>query len=162
MSKVLVLDNSYMPKGVIDVERAITLVVTNKASIVNDVSDKKIRTINKEFLFPDIIKLNRFIKGSYKRVPPSKNNIFIRDEYSCVYCGKRNIDLTLDHVIPVSKGGKNTWDNLVTACKSCNSKKGDRTPEEAEMTMIREIIKPNIFLIIKGYRRDSWNNYVMF
>jgi len=160
-SKVLLLDSAYVPKSVISVERAMSLLITDRAKLVEDDSSKKIRTVSKEFPFPIIIKLNHYIKSKFKKVSPSKKNIYIRDNFECVYCGAKH-DLTIDHVIPISKGGENTWDNMVSACRRCNSKKGDRTPDEANMKFIKDILSPDIFLIIRGYRNESWNKFCLF
>lgn len=91
---------------------------------------------------PKMVMVKKFIKR--KRVLlPKKRNIFLRDNYTCQYCSCEDPSvLTLDHVIPQSRGGKNTWENLVCACRPCNFKKGNRTPEEADMPLKRRPTEP--------------------
>lgn len=91
---------------------------------------------------PKVVIVRKFVKRA-KRFVPNKRNIFLRDNYSCQYCGANNpSNLTLDHVMPQSRGGKNTWENLVCACRDCNFKKANRTPEEAMMPLLREPKQP--------------------
>ena len=92
------------------------------------------------YQLPRTVVLKKYVKLPDRMYRPNRRNIFLRDNYSCVYCEKQlsTEELSVDHVLPKSRGGKDTWDNLVTACKTCNCAKGDRTPEEAGM----EIKKP--------------------
>ena len=87
------------------------------------------------FQVPKTVVLKKYVKMPDRAYRPNRRNIFLRDNYTCKYCKKQLSaeELSIDHVLPKSRGGKETWDNLVTACKPCNSKKGDRTPEEAGM-----------------------------
>jgi 5-methylcytosine-specific restriction endonuclease McrA len=96
-----------------------------------------IRTCQQKFLVPEVIRLLDHQKQPVRRFAPSRANIFQRDEHRCLYCGERLPAswLTIDHVIPRTQGGKNTWDNLATACSVCNSLKGGRTPEQASMRL---------------------------
>jgi 5-methylcytosine-specific restriction endonuclease McrA len=98
----------------------------------------------------------------YKGVVMSRQNIFKRDGYCCVYCGSRK-DLTLDHVLPKSRNGKSSWTNLVTACQKCNSKKGDQTPEEANMRLPYQPYKPSFILFIREIAKmgdHHWRQYL--
>jgi hypothetical protein len=91
---------------------------------------------------PKIVMVKKYIKRS-KRFVPNKRNVFLRDNYTCQYCGCEKPDfLTLDHVMPQSRGGRNTWENLVCACRDCNFKKGNRTPEEAMMPLLKKPTEP--------------------
>ena len=95
------------------------------------------------------------------KVPYSKRNIFVRDGYKCMYCGTREkIKLTIDHVIPQSRGGKSTFDNCVASCRPCNNKKGHRTPNEAKMYLLRQPYTPTIYefirLKMKQYKIDEF------
>ena len=111
---------------------------------------------------PSIIRLYRYVNLPYKGVMLSRQNIFKRDGGKCQYCGVTT-DLTLDHVIPRSKGGRSTWDNLVTACKSCNSKKGDYTPEEAGMPLARQPFKPSFIMFLRDFSgpiEENWKPYL--
>ena len=91
------------------------------------------------YQLPKTVVLKKYVKLPDRMYRPNRRNIFLRDNYSCVYCEKQlsSEELSVDHVLPKSRGGKDTWDNLVTACKTCNCAKGDRTPEEAGMEIKR-------------------------
>lgn len=97
--------------------------------------DTKIRSASAEWDVPKIATVKKFVRH-HRKWHPTKKNIFIRDGHTCVYCGNENpSDMTIDHVMPKSRGGRDTWENLVCACYRCNHKKADRTPEEAEMIL---------------------------
>jgi 5-methylcytosine-specific restriction endonuclease McrA len=133
MERVIVLNGDYTFLNTINWKRAVCLVVTGKSEVVK-YSDKVLHTVSGEFMkLPLVIKLIKIIRSIYKsHVPFTKKNVMVRDRHLCVYC-KSKIELTIDHVIPVSRGGKSTFENCVTACKPCNNKKGSRTPREAKM-----------------------------
>ena len=134
MNAVLVLNQDFTPLTVCSVQRAFMLIFLNKAELLNEVTDKKLRSVTQSFPFPSVIKINRYINMPYKGVVMTRHNIFKRDGNQCQYCGT-NKDLTLDHLIPRSKGGKSSWTNLVTACKKCNARKGDYSPEQVGMKL---------------------------
>ncbi|MEH0155667.1 HNH endonuclease [Limibacter armeniacum] len=160
--KVLVLNADFQAFGVCNVYRAFLLVFMNKAEIIIPAENITLCTVNRAYSVPSVIKLNRYINIPYKGVMMSRQNIFKRDNFSCLYCGSKN-NLTLDHVIPRSRGGQSTWKNLVTACKSCNSKKGDRTPDEALMDLAYQPFKPSFVLFLKnfsGLNEESWRPYL--
>ena len=92
----------------------------------------------------------------------SRENIFKRDGHKCLYCGSKK-DLTLDHVLPKARGGKTTWNNLATACKRCNSKKGDFLPDEVEMSLAIKPFKPSYVMFLRefsGYDYDEWKPFL--
>lgn len=122
-----------------------------KAELVENRDGYKIHSVNKSFPFPSVIRLSSYIKVPYKRIELSRKNIIRRDGYCCQYCGTKTHELTIDHVIPKSRGGTDSWENLVSACKICNNKKGNRTPEEAGMPLIARPRKPNHILFIKHF-----------
>ena len=158
MNTVLVLNQDYSPLTVCSVQRAFMLVFLNKADLITEIKDKQLRSISKSFPFPSVIKIRQYINIPYKGVVMSRHNIFKRDGGKCQYCGT-NKDLTLDHVIPRSKGGKSTWTNLVTACKNCNSKKSDFTLEKVGMTLSKAPVKPSYLTFLRmntGVYREDW------
>jgi 5-methylcytosine-specific restriction endonuclease McrA len=116
------------------------LVNNGKAEII-EADSNPIVTTYKEYVRPLIIRLLRYInyRGNGMRV--NRQKVFKRDEYQCVYCGSQK-ELTIDHVQPRSRGGRNTWTNLVTCCSKCNHKKGNKTPEEANMKLRRKPYEP--------------------
>jgi len=99
----------------------------------------------------------------YKKVVLTRKNILRRDGYKCSYCGRGDLTLTLDHIVPKARGGTDSWDNLVSACTKCNNKKGDRTPEEADMALLRKPFKPSHLMFIKnvvGKVDEKWKPYL--
>lgn len=144
MSTVLVLNYDYTPLNVTSIRRGFVLVDKGKAEIVKS-DDSPIITGYKKFVRPVIIRLLKYIKHFTRTLRANRNRIYKRDNHQCVYCGSSK-NLTLDHVIPKSRGGKNDWHNLVTSCFKCNLKKADKTPEEARMTMRQKPYAPSLFV----------------
>ena len=160
-NRVLVLNNDSSPLMVCSVERAFILVYLNKSEMVKSANGYKIHSITKSFPMPSVIRLNRYVNAPYKGVNLTRQNIFKRDNNECQYCGTRR-ELTIDHVLPKARGGKDTWTNLVTACKRCNAKKGDYTPEEANMPLRHKPVKPSyaIFLKDQAGSHNEWEEFL--
>lgn len=162
-SKVLVLNQDYQAISLCSAERAFVLVFLNKAEMISDRKAKLMRSVGASYPYPSVIRLNRFIKLPYKRVSLSRQNLYKRDGYKCVYCEGRD-NLTLDHVIPRSRGGRDSWHNLVTACQRCNTEKGDRTPEEAEMVMTQKPFRPSFIMYLRDFNgkvSEDWKPYLL-
>jgi len=138
---VLVLNANFEPLNVCDTRRAIGLILTNKATLVVN-GRGHIQSVSQSFPAPSIIRLERMIKRPRLSVRLSKREIFRRDGYTCQYCGKHPPRLTVDHIIPRHLGGEHSWQNLVTACPSCNLRKGGRLPEQASMHLLRPPSEP--------------------
>jgi 5-methylcytosine-specific restriction endonuclease McrA len=158
MDKVLVLNSDYTPLNVTSIRRGFILVIKGKAEVLRQDADNIVTSIG-EFVRPLIIRLLSYVRFKTKPVKLNRKRIFKRDNNECVYCGsKRN--LTIDHIMPRSRGGKNTWSNLVTCCSNCNLKKGNRTPEEASMRMNYKAYEPTIFSsIISIDVEELWGDY---
>ncbi len=134
---VVVFSKNYLPVSRVNIKRAIALLVTGKAEPLDFTSGKGIPVHSPSvvLLVPEHIRLTITDAERVWRVPPvNRREVLRRDKQTCQYCGSTK-HLTLDHVIPRSKGGKHTWDNVVIACERCNSRKGDRTPQQAGMTL---------------------------
>jgi len=144
MSSVLVLNADFSALQITSVKRAIVLVAKGKAEIVKHEARAQIRSEKIAYGKPLIIRLLRYIAHQVRRFKVSRSRIYKRDQHQCVYCGSRK-NLTLDHVLPRSRGGSNDWANLVTCCLSCNLKKGNRTPEEANMKLPTKPAIPDFF-----------------
>ncbi|MEM6297422.1 MAG: HNH endonuclease [Bacteroidota bacterium] len=160
--KVLVLNADFRALSVCSVPKAFLLVYLNKAEVVNNADGKALRTVSTSFPMPSVIRLLRYVNMPYRGVVLSRQNIFKRDGYQCVYCGSKN-NLTLDHVVPRSKGGKTSWTNLVTACQDCNSKKGDLTVEEAGLKLPYEPFRPSFVMFLKEFSRigeENWKDFL--
>ena len=142
MGTVLVLNYDYTPLNVTSVRRGFVLVDKGKAEIIKS-DESPICSGYKTFVRPVIIRLLKYIRHFTRTLRVNRNRIYTRDNHKCVYCGSGK-NLTLDHVVPKSKGGKNEWTNLVTSCIKCNLKKADRTPEEAKMPMKHKPFTPTL------------------
>ncbi|MCD6451660.1 MAG: HNH endonuclease [Acidobacteria bacterium] len=168
MERTLVLNSSYQPINVINWRRAITMLFLNKVEVIEEY-DREVRSVSLSLRVPSVLRVINFIpeKRIRKRLKLTRTNVFIRDRYRCQYCGKEfpASELTLDHVIPLTRGGDHSWENLVTACKGCNNRKGARTPSEAGMKLLREPRVPSYFvgsnfLIDPAYIPQTWRVYL--
>jgi len=140
--RTLVLNSTFEPLQFTSSKRALILSMLGKAEPL-EFDGFYIRTPTKSFRLPTVIKLNRFIKRPFRSyVSFSKKNVLRRDNHTCQYCGHRGPELTIDHVIPRSQNGGSTWDNVVTACRKCNLKKGNRTKEESGMKLVSRPRRP--------------------
>ncbi len=160
MESILVLNADYTPINITDIKRAFNLLYKGKAEIIKHNIISPIVTELKEYKRPTIIRLLRYITIPFRKVNLNKQNIFRRDKFKCVYCGEKTKNkLTIDHVIPKSKGGKNTWQNLVTCCKSCNIKKDDKTLDEVNMMLNTVPYRPTYIQFVKNITisyKDDW------
>jgi len=143
MESILVLNSDYTPLNITTFKRAIILVIKGKAEIIKN-DDNIIRSESIIYSKPLIIRLFNYISHKMKNLRVNRNRLYKRDNNECVYCGSKK-DLTIDHILPKSRGGKNTWNNLITCCLPCNLKKGDKTPEEAKMPLRFQPKTPTLF-----------------
>jgi 5-methylcytosine-specific restriction endonuclease McrA len=147
---------------VCSVRKAIILVFRGKAQIV-EALDISLKTVSKSFPVPSVVRLILYVRVPVKRVVLSKRNILKRDNYRCQYCGTTHGSMTVDHVIPKRLRGTDSWENLVCSCARCNNIKGDRSPDEAEMTLLRRPKKPNNLTFIRqlvGVVDQQWKPYL--
>ncbi|MBN3032659.1 MAG: HNH endonuclease [Candidatus Saganbacteria bacterium] len=155
--KVLVLNATHLPINITSWERAMLLLYKGKAAGVKYNG----HLINGRYRLPEIIRLVNYVPVPYHEVVLSRKNIFLRDNHTCQYCGRTNTELTLDHVVPKSRGGEESWSNLVVCCPRCNSKKGDRTLEEAGLKLIGTPYRPPSALYLQLTRMNgvpaSWH-----
>ncbi|MBN1189845.1 MAG: HNH endonuclease [Dehalococcoidales bacterium] len=143
----LVLNESYEPLNVCRARRALSLIFRGKAEMLeNGTGD--IHTTRNSYPLPSVIRLAYMVKRPRPQPKLTRVEIFNRDHYTCQYCGKQSHQLTLDHVVPRKQGGKHTWDNLVSACASCNRKKAGRTPEQARMKLSKIPVRPSASVYI--------------
>jgi 5-methylcytosine-specific restriction endonuclease McrA len=164
---VLVLNGSYEPLHFTNARRAITLLLSGKAESVEP-SPRVVRSPSSSFPLPSVIRLALYIRKPFiERVAFNKKNILRRDHYTCQYCGRRGDRLTVDHVVPRSKGGTTTWLNVVAACLRCNLHKGDRSLQESSMTLVRTPAHPQFLFSMHLLRHphapfflDAWRKYL--
>ncbi len=159
---VLVLNQNYQPLNICDVRRAVSLLGRGKAESVQE-SGEYIHTVDDIFEKPDVIRLIYYVKRPLHRRRLSRREVFLRDRHRCQYCGTRNRDLTLDHVLPRSRGGQHIWENVVSACKKCNHGKAGRTPREAGMRLRNKPVepRPNPYAVFHHDRvRPQWRQFM--
>ncbi|MFY9558278.1 MAG: HNH endonuclease [Blastocatellia bacterium] len=138
--KVLLLNASYEPLGIVGIPRAVRLVWKGSAAVVELDGDRVLRSQHFVFPAPGVIRLIEYIdvRGRQGRSSTKRSRILARDRFRCQYCGMKGglFDLTVDHILPRSRGGRTAAENLCAACFACNQRKGDRTPEEARMPLL--------------------------
>lgn len=185
--KCLVLNKGWSPVGTVPLQRAIIMLFSSykngdpKARIIDHesyqtftwddwsklkplCSDEAIRAANVAFRIPEIILLSRYDKLPKPRLHFSRRTLYKRDEMMCQYCGDKpgSSELTIDHVLPRSRGGKTSWENCVLACVDCNSRKADRTPKQANMTLAKQPVKPrmSLFSFDSLKKVKSWETFL--
>lgn len=145
--QVLLLNASYEILRVVDWKKAVSLFISGKAASPHKNTDEYVITSTRgTFSLPKVLALVRYVNTPYKDSLPTKRNIMVRDKWMCQYCGtttKDHTKLTIDHVMPKSRGGDSSWTNLVTACEKCNCKKGNKTPKECNMPLKNKPYKPS-------------------
>ena len=159
---VLVLNLNYVPVNVCTVRRAIVLLTKGKAELLENHAGQ-LHTVSRLIDAPSVIRLSYMVKRPFLPRKLSKKEVFLRDKFTCQYCGKRVHDLTLDHVIPRRQHGAHTWENVVTACNRCNLYKAGRTPAEAKMRLgsIPRAPDPNPYLILQNRTiLEEWAIYI--
>jgi hypothetical protein len=165
--KSLVLDSNHQPISIISWEKAIQSILNGKAQQLEK-PGMTIRTVSKEFDMPSVLVILEPIPYREKRLSYNNSqNLFVRDKYTCAYCGKRKrkSELTKDHINPIVQGGKNSWTNLITACRPCNQKKAGRTPKQANMELKYKPFepKPNSSYLLASANEEQmkqWAEYL--
>ena len=161
-AKVLLLNQNYEPVTVVSAKKAIILFVLQKVEII----EKRDQLVRSQFLalpMPSVIRLTCYVKVPRKRVELNRANLFRRDANTCQYCSTRKSPLTIDHIVPKTRGGGDTWENLVSACVKCNNKKGNRTPAEAGMVLLKNPRRPNYLFFMQyfiGVSEQAWKPYL--
>ena len=166
MEQVLLLNITYEPLKVINWKRAVIMLTLGKVEVIEEYT-REIHSVSFSIKLPAVVRLLRFARRPRTPVRFSRQNIYIRDNYRCQYCGRifPPTDLTWDHVLPRARGGKTEWGNIVACCIECNKRKGGRIPSEVSMTLIRKPRRPEwlpILTITLGFRHtpQSWRDYI--
>lgn len=179
-SPTLVLNRNWQPVNIARVARALVMVWNDTARIVDPesyqlfdweewaklepVEDRYIQAVSQRIRVPEVITLSAFDRVPSSSVTFSRRNIFKRDRYTCQYCHEQPApeQLTIDHVVPRSHGGKSSWENCVLACVDCNHSKADRTPEQAGMVLRKQPVRPewNPCFSQHNARRQSWSKFL--
>lgn len=150
---VILLNSNYEFLNNISWQKAICLITKGKVEVLK-YTDRIIRNFDGSVIMkiPAIMRIIKFVRTLYKtKVPFSKRNVLVRDGFTCAYCGTKSKNLTIDHIVPKSRGGKSTWENTVASCKKCNARKGNKSCVDAEMFPSHRAYQPTIheFLRIK-------------
>jgi 5-methylcytosine-specific restriction endonuclease McrA len=159
-----VLNVTYEPLSVIPVPRAIHLLMVDRAEMI-EASEALIRSEKIQFPVPQVIRLLHYVRVPHNLpLPLSRRALLLRDEYTCQYCGSQpgRENLTIDHVIPRSRGGRTEWENVVAACAACNRRKGNRTPDEASMKLLHHPHRPRFWAmaLLTMSNNDVWRKYL--
>lgn len=163
MSQVLVLNQDYQAISLCEPSRAMILVLLQKAEMVADLADRKMRSVHKEFRYPSIIRLQNYVQLPYKKIRLTRKNVFVRDRHTCAYCGSTD-RLTLDHLVPRAQGGGTHWNNLITACEPCNSFKGDQSLEDSGLQLSHKPFRPSFIMymsVFAGQVHEAWKPFLM-
>jgi 5-methylcytosine-specific restriction endonuclease McrA len=165
LGQVLVLNATYEPLSVVTVKRAVVLLLKEKAELI-EAAEARLRAESFSIPMPLVIRLVYYVKIPRRiSLPVTRKTVLARDNYTCQYClgvpPRQN--LTMDHVLPRSRGGKTTWENVVTACQKCNGRKGSRTPQEANMKLLSQPRRPRYIAIASLASLEAkraWNKYM--
>lgn len=166
MGEVLVLNATYEPLSVVSVKRAVILLLKEKAELI-EAAQAMLRSESLSVPVPLVIRLVYFVKIPPRiTLPVTRRGVLSRDHYTCQYCGAMppRKDLTVDHVVPRSRGGKSTWENVVAACTKCNGRKGSRTPAEANLRLLSQPQRPRyvaIAALTSVEIRQAWQKYIL-
>jgi 5-methylcytosine-specific restriction endonuclease McrA len=164
MQRVLVLNASYEPLQLVPARRALVLLLQEKAEVV-EAAQRFMCGITRRYAIPLVIRLTRYIRIPRNlKLPCTRHGVIMRDKETCQYCGvaTTRAQLTIDHVVPRAHGGTTEWHNVVAACRSCNHRKGGRTPTEASMPLLSVPRQPTYiaFALLNELERDAvWRKY---
>lgn len=164
--RTLLLDSTFRPMKAIGWKRAMILDIQDRVDIL-EYYDQVVRTPTTEYPLPAVVRLRQYLRLMRRGAPFTRRNVLLRDQFTCQYCARTlpPRDLTLDHVVPRSRGGRMVWENVVAACRRCNHQKGNRTPEEARMLLPQRPERP-LFLpvsrqpLLIGETPPEWDAYL--
>ena len=163
---VLVLNSNFEPLNVCNLKRAIVLVYLGKAEVVKHHQDQQLHTLEGKMPSPSVLRLCHQVRRPRPELRLSRRAILARDNYTCQYCGHSSREMTIDHVVPRRLGGGAAWENLVASCKSCNSRKGDKHPQQVGMALRRKPVKPRFVPYISFTKylscldNDGWREFL--
>ena len=161
LTRVLLLNYSYEPIMVVSVRKAIILYILDKIDILEKSNDN-IRSLYLTVPIPYVIKLKNYLYVKPRELSLTRRNVIKRDDSMCQYCGSKSKSITIDHIIPKDKGGKDSWDNLVAACKKCNIYKGNYLLHEINMKLLKKPARPSYLLHLQKYKgkHSTWDPYL--
>lgn len=161
--RTLVLNAGYEPLAVVSFKRALVLVLNQKATILAEAQSERVRSANQEFELPTVILLQRYVRiPNSRKIPVSRRGVLRRDNHRCGYCGKSAN--TIDHIFPKSRGGADSWENLVACCLRCNNLKSDKTPGEMGWELrITPKMPSGVIWTVRGAEREEphWREFLV-
>ncbi len=160
---VLMLNQNYEPLTVCSAKRAIVLLFQGKAEMIESADGLNIRTVHNAYSLPSVVRLWQYRRVPFKRIMLTRKNIITRDSHRCQYCAASRGPMTVDHVMPKTRKGADSWENMVCACVRCNNRKGDRTPDEAGLTLKKKPTRPSHIHFIQRYigvADQRWRQYL--
>ena len=160
---VLMLNQNYEPLSICSARRAIILLFQGKAEMIETANGLKLHSVRESWPLPSVVRLAHYKKVPYKRIMLTRKNILMRDGHRCQYCGTTRGPMTVDHIVPKTMGGSDSWDNLVCACVKCNNRKGDSNPEQVGMALQHRPTRPIHITFIQRYigvQDDHWRQYL--
>jgi 5-methylcytosine-specific restriction endonuclease McrA len=161
--KILLLNANYEPLTICKLKKALKLLFLKKAELVESENGRKIRTPSTSLVMPSVIRLAYYVKVKRREIPLTKKNILRRDNYTCQYCGRKNVPLTTDHIIPKAYGGKDEWENLVCACVECNTLKGNKRLSETNLKLLKKPKAPTYITFLLNSLPEipeNWRPYL--
>lgn len=164
MEHALLLNADYRPLAIVSFQRVVNLLLEEKVVRVSEKNIKTVRSPSTVFEIPSVIALKRYVNVPKRGIRWTKRGVLNRDDYRCGYCGitsgeLRKREFTVDHILPASRGGKNSWSNTICSCSSCNQQKGDKTPHEAGMKLLWEPKTPRTNYVVVRLR-EEWKTYI--
>ena len=159
---VLMLNQNYEPLTVCSARRAVVLMFQGKAEMIAPADGMVLRTVRRDYSLPSVVRLWQYKKVPFKRIMLTRKNILTRDGNLCQYCNTHKGPMTVDHIIPKTLGGRDSWENLVCSCARCNNKKGNRTLDQSGMRLLKKPYHPTyITFIQRNYSVDDpWKPYL--
>ncbi len=160
--RVLMLNQNYEPLTICSARRAVVLLFQGKAEMIETSNGLKLRTVSTSYDLPSVVRLWHYKKVPFKKIMLTRKNILTRDGNRCQYCGTIKGQMTVDHIVPKTMGGRDTWYNLVCCCARCNNKKGDRVPDQTGMRLQKKPTRPTYITFIQRNHRidDHWKPYL--
>jgi 5-methylcytosine-specific restriction endonuclease McrA len=160
--RVLMLNQNYEPLTICSAKRAIVLLFQGKAEMIATADGLLVHTVTRSYSLPSVVRLWQYRKVPFKSIMLTRKNVIIRDGNRCQYCGSSKGPMTVDHVVPRTIHGTDTWTNLVCACAKCNNRKGDRTPEQAGLKLLKRPTRPSYIMFIQRDHEVSaqWRPYL--
>ena len=160
---VLVLNQNFEPLNICRVRRAVILVIHGKAEVIEN-GRGELHAVSTSVPIPSVVRLTQYVKRPRLQKRLTRYEVFNRDKYTCQYCGRETKDMTVDHIVPKSRGGTHEWDNVVGSCFACNLRKAGHTPAEAGMRLLRQPLPPppTSFSVPHHYLRAhvEWQKFI--